>query len=273
MYFRYAHIYISRLTTFVPSQITYITSFGGEDELQPHSKILINFKNQKNQPSSSREISSQGISYADKVKQNLEKLKQLNNTRDRSSESPKKPLAYQRRDSSYSRSRSRSRSRTRRHSRSSYRKRSGRRRSYSRSRSRSRRRSTSRRQNSRSKYRSTYNRHSRRSYSSSSTSPPIRRKSSSSSTSTTSSSSKSVTSKSRDSRSPLPRSRSKSFPVKDDPPIIVQPAFQPIPVVKEEPMQIEPPIKKYYGRRREDQSSDDEMNVDEEDPTTEVSQR
>lgn len=50
---------------------------------------------------------------------------------------------------------------------------------------------------------------------------------------------------------------------------------QPVPVAKEEPMQVEPqaPIKKYYGRRREDQSSDDDMNVDEEDLATEVSQR
>lgn len=175
-------------------KITYITSFGGEDELQPHSKISINFKNTKSQPSNSRsEISSQGVSYADKVKQNLEKLQQLNNSRARSSESPKKPLAYQRHGSS---SRSRSRSRTRRHSRSSYRSRNTRRR-ISRSRSRSRRSVPPRRRNSRPNYRSSYSRqHNRRSYSSSSsTTPPpttrrkSRKSSSSSSTSSTTSSS------------------------------------------------------------------------------------
>lgn len=52
--------------------------------------------------------------------------------------------------------------------------------------------------------------------------------------------------------------------IKEDAPIVVPPAFQPIPVVKEEPMVVEPqvPIKKYYGRRREDLSSDDEMDID-----------
>lgn len=67
--------------------------------------------------------------------------------------------------------------------------------------------------------------------------------------------------------------------MKDDIPIVVQPvqpAFQPVPVaVKEEPMSVEPqvPIKKYYGRRREDLSSDDEMNVDQEDQSMEPSQQ
>lgn len=51
-----------------------------------------------------------------------------------------------------------------------------------------------------------------------------------------------------------------------EPPPLTQPAIQLIPVkdVREEPMCVEPqaPIKKYYGRRKEDLSSDDEMDVD-----------
>lgn len=64
------------------------------------------------------------------------------------------------------------------------------------------------------------------------------------------------------------------MPIKDDAPVVVQPVFQPIPVVKEEPMCVEPqaPIKKYYGRRRED-LSDDEMNVDEEDQPMDTTQQ
>lgn len=68
--------------------------------------------------------------------------------------------------------------------------------------------------------------------------------------------------------------------MKDDIPIVVQPvqpALQPVVpvVVKEEPMSVEPqvPIKKYYGRRREDLSSDDEMNADQEDQSMEPSQQ
>lgn len=62
---------------------------------------------------------------------------------------------------------------------------------------------------------------------------------------------------------------------KEEIPIVVLPAFQPVPVVKEEPMSVEPqvPIKKYYGRRREDLSSDDEMNVDQEDQLMDTSQQ
>lgn len=50
--------------------------------------------------------------------------------------------------------------------------------------------------------------------------------------------------------------------MKEDVPTPVPPLFQPIPVAKEEPMSVEPqvPVKKYYGRRREGQSSDYEMN-------------
>lgn len=102
-------------------QITYITSFGGEDELTPHSKISINF----NKPAtlggaiasnfSNMKTSGEHMSYADKVKQNLDKLKHLNDKRNQS-KSPRKPLAYQRREYSKSRSRSRGRaSYSRRH--------------------------------------------------------------------------------------------------------------------------------------------------------------
>lgn len=68
------------------------------------------------------------------------------------------------------------------------------------------------------------------------------------------------------------------MPIKVETPIVVvQPVFQPVPVVKEEPVCVkeEPqaPIKKYYGRRREDLSSDDEMNVDEEDQPMDTTQQ
>lgn len=99
-------------------KITYITSFGGEDELAPHSKISINFNKtlkggtshsntliSEITSSSSSMVSGQPISYADKVKQNLDKLKDISDHHS----SARKPLAYQRHSSSYSRSRSRSR--------------------------------------------------------------------------------------------------------------------------------------------------------------------
>lgn len=63
------------------------------------------------------------------------------------------------------------------------------------------------------------------------------------------------------------------MPIKEDVQTIVQPAFQSISVAVEVPMSIEPkiepqaPIKKYYGRRREDQSSDEDMNVGDEHET------
>lgn len=95
-------------------QITYITSFGGEDELASHSKISINFNKAGRGTLGSElasthfgnaaKLSGESVSYADKVKQNLERLKHLN-------DQPKtrKPLAYQRRGHSKSRTRSRSR--------------------------------------------------------------------------------------------------------------------------------------------------------------------
>ncbi|XP_023034084.1 CLK4-associating serine/arginine rich protein isoform X2 [Drosophila willistoni] len=123
-------------------KITYITSFGGEDEMQPHSKITINLTKpgmtlgESCINASSGAAASASVSYAQKVKDNLDKLKTMNETSKRSS---------RRRSRSNSRSRSpspsRSRSRSRRRSRSrSYHRRYSRRRRryYSRSRSRSR---------------------------------------------------------------------------------------------------------------------------------------
>uniref|UniRef100_A0AAG5D0N6 Suppressor of white apricot N-terminal domain-containing protein n=1 Tax=Anopheles atroparvus TaxID=41427 RepID=A0AAG5D0N6_ANOAO len=137
-------------------KITYITSFGGEDELQAHAKISFGFANRDMSTLGGIAGSSKAsrmragitgsaeggaVSYADKVKQNLEKLKAQE-----SKESDRKPpMQYQRtaamgrgrgsnrrsrssRSSSSSRSRSRSR---------------GRRRSFNSSRSRSRSRARS----------------------------------------------------------------------------------------------------------------------------------
>lgn len=81
--------------------------------------------------------SGESASYADKVKQNLEKLKNLNEQ----PKSPRKPLAYQRRGHTKSRTRSRSRSKSSYHK--NYRSRHGSRVYYRRSRSRSRSRSQS----------------------------------------------------------------------------------------------------------------------------------
>lgn len=83
--------------------------------------------------------SGESASYADKVKQNLEKLKHLNDQ----PKSPRKPLAYQRRGHTKSRTRSRSRSKSSYHK--NYRSRHGSRAHYRRSRSRSRSQSASRR--------------------------------------------------------------------------------------------------------------------------------
>ncbi|CAD6993727.1 unnamed protein product [Ceratitis capitata] len=120
-------------------KITYITSFGGEDELQPHSKISISIGRT---PQTLGEACA-GVSatsqatYAQKVKENLEKLKQLN-------EGTKRLATAGKTSRSRSRSRKRSRSRSRSRRRSKRRSRERRRRPYSRSRSRSRIRSQSR---------------------------------------------------------------------------------------------------------------------------------
>ncbi|KAH8265091.1 hypothetical protein KR044_009691 [Drosophila immigrans] len=122
-------------------KITYITSFGGEDEMQPHSKITINLTKpaQTLGESCINAISSgaaASVSYAQKVKDNLDKLKQMNET-------PKRSGRYRRSAHSTSRSSSRGKHSRRRsyhlHSRSRRR-----RRYYSKSRSRSCSRSHSR---------------------------------------------------------------------------------------------------------------------------------
>lgn len=128
-------------------KITYITSFGGEDELQPHSKISISIgRTPQNLGESCAGVSAAigvltpQITYAQKVKDNLEKLKQLNESTKRSTVTGRTSKASR----SRSRSRKRSRSRSRSRRRSKRRSRERRRRPYSRSRSRSRLRSQSR---------------------------------------------------------------------------------------------------------------------------------
>ena len=242
--------------------VTYITSFGGEDELQqPHSKISINLS-KGNQGTSSKQMS-----YADKVKQNLDKLKSMNQeTGDR------KPAQYKRYSSSRSRSRSRNRGRNNygsssRRRRSTSRSRRRRYRSYSRSRSASRSKSPRKRTKTRRTSSSSY----------SSKSPRKRRSSSSSSTS----SSRSRTPLKRrtyssDSSSVSPQKISKKVvPVEEKKPLI-----EPVPIVvpvKVEPEEIvapveiptiiqpepEVPIKRYYGRKREDETSSEDLTDEE----------
>lgn len=201
-------------------KVVYITSFGGEDELQPHSKISINLNTKPNFKNSESSLSS-GISYADKVKQNLDKLKKINNFGGRSSESRK------RRSPSRSRSRSHSRNRYRR-SRSPYR----------RDRYRDRRSSRRRRKYSRSQSRRKISRSRSRVYHS-----------------------RSLSTRSR-SRSPKMRHKSKSkTPIKKEiqsaSPIATQPILQIHEIIQ--PKEESPPIKRYYGRKKEDQSSSDEI--------------
>ncbi|XP_058454908.1 CLK4-associating serine/arginine rich protein [Malaya genurostris] len=258
-------------------KITYITSFGGEDELQPHSKISISFnKDTQGQAGSSKFKSS---SYAEKVKQNLEKLKTISTKPEES----KIPAQYQRRSRSYSdrsRSGSRSRSWRRRKSRS----RSKGKRPYSKYRRHSRSSSRSSRSRSHSRGRRTSrrspdygSRHRKARSSSSSTSSPVRkplRKTSSS--------------ESNSSRSPSParpKPKSQSSPArktsfKIEPPEKAPVAagtagvvtLPPVLVKKEEPsvkvpVLVEPepevPIRRYYGRKRDDQSSSEcDVNTD-----------
>ncbi|XP_023162345.1 CLK4-associating serine/arginine rich protein isoform X2 [Drosophila hydei] len=122
-------------------KITYITSFGGEDEMQPHSKITINLTKPGQtlgesciNASSGAASASASVSYAQKVKDNLDKLKLMNETANRSG---------RRRSHSTSRSSSRRRSRRRSYHRRSRTRSRRRRRYYSRSRSQSRTRSNS----------------------------------------------------------------------------------------------------------------------------------
>uniref|UniRef100_A0A1S4GG34 Suppressor of white apricot N-terminal domain-containing protein n=1 Tax=Anopheles gambiae TaxID=7165 RepID=A0A1S4GG34_ANOGA len=146
-------------------KITYITSFGGEEELQPHGKISFGFARDMSTlggiagtskaaaglraGASGPEGSTSTLSYADKVKQNLEKLK----TQAQSKESDRKPpVQYQRAAAAAAASggrgrgsRSSSGSRSSRSSRGRSRGRRRRSSSSSRSRSRERSRSKSRR--------------------------------------------------------------------------------------------------------------------------------
>lgn len=229
-------------------KITYITSFGGEDELQPHSKISITL----NKPTKAEtNVTSQQLSYADKVRENLDKLKKMNSY-EKSREEKK---------------RVRSRSRSRRRSRSSSRKSLKRRGRGGRSRSRSR--SSYRRKRHKSSSSSSSSRsRSRRRKTKSRTRSPIKRKvsSSSSSSATSSSSSSSVSpvrlyKKSSSSSSSTSSTRSKS-PVKaaekskSKTPILMQ-IDVPVPKVPETTIMVPepPPVKKYYGRKRENESS------------------
>lgn len=217
-------------------KITYITSFGGEDELQPHSKISINLNVSAKSigPSMSNSISNKNtISYAEKVKENLEKLKRMNNFIE------KKPVQYHKR--SNSRSRSRSVNRRRRRSRST----NGHSSTIRRRRSRSRRRSTSSSSST-----STSSTSSNSSYSS-------RRKSSSLKPRKYSSSSSSSSRRTRT------RTRS---PSKTKSPIKQEEIFEKVVIVQQQTLKkIEepPPIKKYYGRKKENDSSTENSSEDE----------
>ncbi|XP_058822983.1 CLK4-associating serine/arginine rich protein [Topomyia yanbarensis] len=254
-------------------KITYITSFGGEDELQPHSKISISFnKDLQGQAGSSK---SKAGSYAEKVKQNLEKLKTMSTKQEES----KIPAQYQRRSRSYSdrsRSGSRSRSWRRRKSRS----RSKGKRTYSKYRRHSR--STSRSSRSRSHSRSRRgsrrspdygSRHRKARSSSSSSSSPVRKpvRKTSSSNSNSSRSPSPIRTKPKQLSPPVRKTSIKTEPPEKvlapiaAPEVAIPPPVLPVvPVKKEEPsikvpVLVEPepevPIRRYYGRKRDDQSS------------------
>ncbi|XP_052567305.1 CLK4-associating serine/arginine rich protein-like [Culex pipiens pallens] len=247
-------------------KITYITSFGGEDELQPHSKISISF-NKDSQGGAGSSRGGASTSYAEKVKQNLEKLKSISTKE----EENKMPAQYQRRSRSYSdRSRSGSRSRRRRRSRSrgkrtysKYRRRS--RSVASRSRSRSRGYRSSRRSPDYSS-----RRRKTRSSSSRSSTPPVRkpaRKSSSSESDSSASSRSPPRSKPTIKTEPPERAPAAAPPppsISHQPPPVPPPA--PAIVVKKEekppvlPVEPEPdvPVRRYYGRKRDGQSSSED---------------
>lgn len=248
-------------------KITYITSFGGEDELQPHSKISISF----NKDSQGQASTSKVGSYAQKVKQNLEKLKSIS----AKEEEHRKPAQYQRRSRSYSdRSRSRSRSGSRAWRRRKSRSRSREKRTYSKYNKR-RSRSGSRSPRSRG-LRSDRRRRKSPSSSSSSSPAPVRK------TIRKPSSSDSDSSRSSRGRSKSPPPPARKTQIKVEPPAISVPQPVPAPPVpvatiplvpasisvkKEEPSSpkapvlIEPepevPVRRYYGRKRDGQSSSD----------------
>lgn len=196
-------------------KITYITSFGGEDELQAHSKISITLnKTNKGAGSSMDSHLSSQMSYAEKVRENLDKLKKINEV--------ERVKDVKVRSRSHSRSRSRSRrSRDRRR-----RSRSHRRKRYS--------SSTSPKRHSRTRLR----KKSSSSSSSSSPSPPPQRPKTKSPSSSSSSSSTTIAS--------------------------------PEKMEVDEELAPEPPIvKKYYGRKRDGDSSS-EVSFDEDEGENKV---
>ena len=221
-------------------KITYITSFGGEDELQPHSKISISL----NKPFSKNTAGNNRLnSYAEKVKQNLDKLKRINKL--------EKP-GY--------RSRSRSNSRSRHRKRSPYRKsRSVSRKRYRKSRSVSRKRrystsssssSTSRSRSRSRRRRLSRQRTSKKSYSSSS-------------------SSSSTSSKSRYSKSPVKKIQNKSNSKSKSPIKAIQINAGTSSSLSSALITEQTTVRKYYGRKRDDDSS--ELSVDEEEEVKSVS--
>jgi arginine/serine-rich splicing factor 16 len=214
-------------------KITYITSFGGEDEMQPHSKISITL----NKPAGQ-------VSYADKVKENLERLKKLNSL---------EKLKEEKR-------RARSRSESRRKNRRS--------RSYTRSRSKSSYRHQRRRTTSSNSSRSSWSRSRTRKNPKKSRTrsrSPVKRRASSSSSTTSSSES---TSSSSDSSAPKKRNTSKSssstsstpdpkYKTSDKSKSKTPPVKMEVDVPENPAVALELPVKRYYGRKREDESSSD----------------
>lgn len=252
-------------------KIVYITSFGGEEEapkLSPLKTLKTNklAENSLGNAINSLVASSQ-MSYADKVKQNLEKLKKLNEVENLK----KNDRGRDRRRFSRERNRSRSFSSPQRWARSNDN------RNYSR-RSRSRSNSVRRRRpRSRSPRRRDSRRYSRSSSSSSfsSSSQSSRSRSRHSKRSSSSSSNSTKSEKSEKSRKSvkvalppaLPKEKSKSkSPEKIVTPVVIPsiPVVEPM-QVDQEPSPIEQPvIKRYYGRKREGDSSDENSDALEE---------
>ncbi|CAD7087591.1 unnamed protein product [Hermetia illucens] len=245
-------------------KITFITSFGGEDELRPHSKISINL-NKRGTVKTPSGLQNQ-VTYADKLKENLSQFDSFNEIAKKSSP-PRKPMQYMRNASS---SRSRSRSRSYRHR---SRKRSpadryssrrptynSRRRGYSRNRSRSRSRSRTRSRSRSPKY--SRNRRSSTSSSSSNSSPQRQ---------TAANCRREVLTKPKpkDSISNIQASSSnlQKSPIM---PTVICPVPEPSqptvqvptcePEVVAETMEV--PIKRYYGRKRDGNSSSSEELTD-----------
>lgn len=95
-------------------KITYITSFGGEDELQPHPKISITLNKPMPSVPGANRRRAETSSYAEKVKQNLDSLKKVNEVEKDRTEFRRRISRSPRCNSYRSRSRSTSRRRYRR---------------------------------------------------------------------------------------------------------------------------------------------------------------